>query len=124
MPLQFSCLHGKEALPMHQSLPVFYQPSETGLRRQVLVGTPDDQVLERPHGWHIPMRMGHLPQRVNVDLAQQVDVPQLGILSSQTASIRQRIPHCLLRIVEHHVCLCVCVCVCFGLRLRMSYCKA
>jgi hypothetical protein len=45
--------------------------------------------LERPHGWHISMRMGHLPRRVNVDLAQQVDVPRLGILSLQTASIWQ-----------------------------------
>jgi hypothetical protein len=26
MPLQFPCLHGEEALPMHQSLPVFHQP--------------------------------------------------------------------------------------------------
>jgi hypothetical protein len=49
------------------------------------------------------MRMGHLPQRVNVDLAQQVEVPRLGILSSQTASFWKQIPHCLLRIVEHNV---------------------
>jgi hypothetical protein len=28
---------------------------------------------------------------------------RLGILSSQAASIQQRIPHCLLRFVEHHV---------------------
>ena len=63
-----------------------------------------DQVLERPHGRYIPMRMGHLHRRVDVDLAQQVDVPWLGILSLQTASIWKRIPHCLLHVVEHHVC--------------------
>ena len=78
MPLQFQAIHVQEALHPYQSLHIFHQRSKTGLHRQVLAGTPDDQVLERPHGQHISMCMGHLPRRVDVDLAQQMDVPRLA----------------------------------------------
>ncbi len=49
------------------------------------------------------MRLGHMPQRADVNLAQQVDVPWLDLLPPKAAPIRKQIPPCLLHIVKHHV---------------------
>ncbi len=49
------------------------------------------------------MRMGDMPQQNYANLAQQVDMPQLDLVSIQAVPIWKQVPHCLLRAVEHHV---------------------
>jgi hypothetical protein len=64
-----------------------YHPTTAIIPRQVLADSGFDHGMERAHADNLCCSMGFMPRRVNVHLEQRMDLPWVGVLSTQTMAI-------------------------------------
>jgi hypothetical protein len=64
-----------------------YHPTTAIITRQVLADLGFDLGLERAHAGNLRCSVGFMPRRVNVHLEQPMDLPRVGVLSTQTMAI-------------------------------------
>jgi hypothetical protein len=70
----------------HIGFAVYYQTTAI-VPRQVLADLGNDCVVEQAHASSLRCSVGFMPQRVDVHLKQPMDLPRVGVLSTQTMAI-------------------------------------
>ncbi len=70
----------------HIGFAVYYETTAI-VPRQVLADSGNDRVVEQAHAGSLRCSVGFMPRQVNVHLEQPMDLPRVGVLSTQTMAI-------------------------------------